>query len=260
MPPHCFQKINRDEQISISKTCVVSGVTDTAYFFWILSQLLFNTLVPHGWNLSPSCIFYGALDRDGHTSTVSYSAEKKIAAHKLIGKISYGIMPLVFVTGYLVIRHTYYANLNRYTDNGTAGTPSLNSEEILTKAAASIDIGLIYFIWLVTFYLLAVINRKKVLFHATYMFTAILTILGPTVDRLIYNLTHALTLDYNFLAQNAVLIFIVLLLFSLSIYQKLNGYSVKPIGVALGIYCIGIGMFFSLPHTLIWRSFVELIL
>ena len=146
--------------------------------------------------------------------------QKKIAAHKLIGKISYGIMPLVFVTGYLVIRHTYYANLNRYTDNGTAGTPSLNSEEILTKAAASIDIGLIYFIWLVTFYLLAVINRKKVLFHATYMFTAILTILGPTVDRLIYNLTHALTLDYNFLAQNAVLIFIVLLLFSLSIYQS----------------------------------------
>jgi hypothetical protein len=186
--------------------------------------------------------------------------QKKIAAHKLIGKISYGIMPLVFITGYLVIRHTYYTNLHRYSDKVTVGTLSLNQKEILTKAAASIDIGLIYFLWLLIFYVLAIINRKKILFHATYMFAAILTLLGPTTDRLIYTITDVLTLNYNFIAQNAVLIFIVFVLFGLCIYQKRNGYSIKPASAALIIYLLGIAVFFSLPNTYAWTSFVELIL
>jgi len=186
--------------------------------------------------------------------------QKKNAAHKLVGKISYGIMPLVFITGYLVIRHTYYANFNSYTDKVKAGISILTPEEILTKAAASIDIGLIYFLWLFTFYLLAVINRKKIVFHATYMFAAILTLLGPTADRLIYSITDALKLDYNFLAQNAVLIFIVFVLVGLSIYQKRNGYSIKPASVALTIYILGIGILFSLPGTSVWTSCIELIL
>ncbi len=186
--------------------------------------------------------------------------QNKIVAHKLIGKISYGVMPLVFITGYLVIRHTYYANLDRYTEKVTTGNSSLTSDEILTKTAASIDIGLIYFLWLLTFYLLAIINRKKIVFHATYMFAAILTLLGPTADRLIYTITDALTLEYNFLAQNAVLIFIVLMLVGLSIYQKRNGYSIKPVGIALTIYILGIGILFSLPRTSMWTSCIELIL
>jgi hypothetical protein len=185
---------------------------------------------------------------------------KKITIHKLIGKISYGIMPLVFITGYLVIRHTYYTNLNSYSEDGIAATSGLNQKEILTQAAASIDIGLLYFLWLFVFYMLAILNRKKILFHATYMFAAILTLLGPTVDRLIYSITDALSLDYNFLAQNAVLIFIVLVLSFLSLYQKQNGYSIKPVGIALAIYILGIGILFTLPHTSLWTSCIELIL
>lgn len=179
--------------------------------------------------------------------------QKKIRIHKLIGKISYFVMPLVFITGYSVIRHTYYANLNS-TDS------KYNPEEIRSQAAASIDLGLVYFIWLVVFYCLAVINRKKTLSHATYMFGAILTILGPTVDRLIYNVMAGLHLHFNFIAQNAVLFSILLILVGLSIYQKRNGNSPKPSITALTIYALGTGVLLVLPHTCAWQLFVEIIM
>ena len=185
--------------------------------------------------------------------------QKKIAAHKLVGKVSYGLMPLVFITGYWVIRHTYYTSLERYTARVVDGISTLTPEELLEKAAASMDIGLIYFIWLFTFYILAIINRKKVLPHATYMFAAILTVLGPSVDRMIYNVITNFEIEYNFLAQNAVLIFIILLLVALAIYQKLNAYSIKAVSIALCIYGTGTVVLLFFTHLSAWRIFVELI-
>lgn len=186
--------------------------------------------------------------------------QEKITAHKLMGKISYALMPLVFITGYLVIRHTYYTNLERYTTRVADGTIKLNPEQLLEKAAASMDIGLIYFIWLFTFYILAVVNRRKVFFHATYMFAATLTLLGPSVDRLIYNVLVSFQRDYNFLAQNAVLFFIILLLTALAIYQKQNNYSTKAVRVALCIYGTGVVVLLFFTHTSPWQIFVELIM
>lgn len=186
--------------------------------------------------------------------------QKKITAHKLMGKISYALMPLVFITGYLVIRHTYYTNLERYTTRVADGTIKLNPEQLLEKAAASMDIGLIYFIWLFTFYILAVVNRRKVLFHATYMFSATLTLLGPSVDRLIYNVLVSFQRDYNFLAQNVVLFFIILLLTALAIYQRQNNYSTKAVSVALCIYGTGVVVLLFFTHTSPWQIFVELIM
>lgn len=186
--------------------------------------------------------------------------QKKIAVHKLMGKISYGLMPLVFITGYLVIRHTYYTSLERYTARVAEGISTLTPAELLEKAAASMDIGLIYFIWLLTFYILAVFNLKRIIFHSTYMFAAILTLLGPSVDRLIYNVLTNFEIEYNFLAQNAVLIFIILLLVALAIYQKRNEYSIKAVSVALCIYGTGTVVLMFFTHTPAWRIFVEVIL
>jgi hypothetical protein len=186
--------------------------------------------------------------------------QRKTKAHKFIGKCSYFIMPVVFITGYLVIRHTYYTDLARGLEKISNGISQLNPEEIRSQAAAAIDIGLVYFTWLFTFYLLAVINRKKILFHATYMFAAILTLLGPTVERLVYNTVTYLGIPYNFFVQNVVLFLILLLVAGLCIYQKRLGNSMKPGVVALTIYAAGISILFLLPGTHIWRLFVELIM
>ena len=186
--------------------------------------------------------------------------QKKTKLHRLIGKASYYIMPLVFITAYLVIRHTYYTQLTIKTAEAANGISKLTADQLLAEAASHLVVGLIYFIWLVIFYLLAVINRKKMLFHATYMFAAILTLLGPTVERLIYHVVTYFGASYNFLAQNGVMFSILLLLLSLIIYQKRKGNSIKPASVALGIYTAGILMIIFLPNTPAWQSFVELIL
>ena len=120
-------------------------------------------------------------------------------------------------------------------------------------------IGMVYLGWFILFYMLAVINRKRVLFHATYMFAAILTILGPSLDRLIYNTWHHYNWSYTFFVEFFVFFFNITLLAALLIYQSRKGLSIKPATVALGIYVIGVLAFFLLPKTQFWISFVELI-
>ena len=63
-----------------------------------------------------------------------------------------------------------------------------------------------------------------------------------------------------FLAENFVFISILLLLSGLIYYQWRKGNTVKPANVSLEIYCAGLVIFYTLPGTVIWRSFVELIM
>ena len=107
--------------------------------------------------------------------------QKKTKLHKAIGKTSYLIMPMLFISSYIVIRHTYYNFINAQVAELETGTSTLAMDKIYSDAAAYIMIGVVYIIWLFIFYMLAIINRKKMLNHATYMFAAILTLLGPTV-------------------------------------------------------------------------------
>ena len=185
---------------------------------------------------------------------------KNTTLHRRIGRISYLLMPFVFVTAFLVIRHTYNVFIANETANVSSESSTLSLDQIQAKAAANMRLGIIYLTWLATFYILAIVNRKKILFHATYMFAAILTILGPTVDRVIGHSLEYLGLPYNFLAENFVFMSILLLLSGLIYYQWRKGNSVKPASVSLGIYCVGLIIFYTLPDTVIWRSFVELIM
>jgi hypothetical protein len=185
---------------------------------------------------------------------------KNTTLHRRIGRISYLLMPFVFVTAFLVIRHAYKLVIANETANVTSGAPTLSLDQIRAKAAANMRLGIIYLIWLATFYILAIVNRKKIIFHATYMFAAILTILGPTLDRLIGHSLSSLGLPYNLVAENFVFISILLVLSGLIYHQWRKGNTVKPASVSLGIYCVGLVIFYTLPDTVIWRSFIELIM
>jgi hypothetical protein len=186
--------------------------------------------------------------------------QKKIYLHKIIGKISYFIMPFVFITGYLVIQYTYYNFIGTQTAQVEKGILKLTEEEIKANGAAYIMIGVVYFIWLLMFYLLAIINRKKMLPHATYMFAAILTILGPTVDRIIYQITTFFGGTFNVFVENAVFTVIISILLLLIIYQRGKETSVNPSVTALSIYVIGIISYHLLPQMTFWKSFIELVL
>lgn len=183
--------------------------------------------------------------------------QKKKNHHKVFDRVSYFVMPIVFITTYLVIRHTYFEHIQFEIENVEKGISILSDEQIKAKAAARIALGSVYFIWLAIFYCLAIINRKKTLAHATYMFAAILTILGPTVYRLIFNVLSGFNLPYYFLAENAIFISILLILISLIAYQKQMKYTIKPASISLCICLTGLLAFFTLQNTKLWNSLID---
>jgi hypothetical protein len=186
--------------------------------------------------------------------------QKKTKLHKAIGKTSYLIMPMLFISSYIVIQHTYYNFISTQAAELEAGNSTIAMEKIYSDAAAYIMIGVVYIIWLFVFYVLAVINRKKMLNHATYMFAAILTLLGPTVDRIMYQITMYFGGSFNVFVENAVFVSILLILTGLILYQNKKEISIKPASIALSIYIAGIIAYHLLPKTSFWNLFVKMVM
>ena len=184
---------------------------------------------------------------------------KKTKLHRLIGKISYFIMPLVFISAYFMIRHTYYKQLERLTTVSKEKAIA-TAAEAQSNAGVVVTIGLVYLFLLMCFYSLAIINRKKVLPHATFMFAAILTLLGPTVDRILFQVYDYFSIEFNLFAELFVFVLIDLLLISLAVYQHKKSLSAKPALIALAIYVAGQIAYFLLPKLKAWPVFVDFIM
>lgn len=172
--------------------------------------------------------------------------KRKLKMHRLLGKASYALMPCVLATTWLVIRNSYW--------DSTQKLSAAADHAALEKAKEFLYIPIVYLLWLGLFYALAVIHRKRVLFHATYMFAAILTLLGPSLDRLIYQVYQYYEIGFNIFADIAVFLLIDGLLLGLLYYQWKKGYSLKAVTVSLFIYVSGQLGNFILPATSFWKS------
>lgn len=187
-------------------------------------------------------------------------AWKKTRVHRFIGKISYFIMPVVFVTGYMIIRHSYQGFIHRQESQVSQGTLTMTAEGITAAANDAIIIGIVYLAWLIIFYFLGVINRKSTGAHSTYMFAATLTLLGPTVDRILFQLYQAMGRGFDYFAELFVFVLIDILLVVLILYQKRRGRSPRPALTALVIYVLGQLGYFFLPKTALWDQVMSVIM
>lgn len=185
---------------------------------------------------------------------------KKTRWHKTVGRLSYWIMPMVFIAVYLMIRHSYYNELERMSSVEIRNKYNLTDSEIYQYAAAYQIKALIDLLWLIIFYTLAIVNRKRMLAHATYMVAAIFTLLGPTLDRVIGQVLGYYEKPFMGFAEYAVFVITLLFFLSLLIFQKRKGYSTIPSTVCFSIYAFGTIGYKYLPLTKFWQSFVELIL
>ena len=185
---------------------------------------------------------------------------KKTKWHKTVGKLSYFIMPMVFIAVYLMIRHSYYHELERMNSVEIRTKYNLTDAEIYQYAAAYQIKALIDFVWLFIFYLLAIINRKRILPHATYMVAAIFTLLGPSFDRVMGQVLRYYEKPFEGFAEYAVFFITLLFFLSLMIFQKRKGYSAIPSAVCFSIYALGTLGYKYLPLTKFWQSIVELIM
>lgn len=185
---------------------------------------------------------------------------KKTNWHKTVGRASYFIMPMVFLAVYLMIRYSYYHELERLSSPEIRNKYNLTNDEIYQYAAAYQIKALIDFIWLIVFYTLAIMNRKRVLFHATYMVAAIFTLLGPTFDRVIGQILDYFEKPFDGFVEYIVFSITLLFFFLLIIYQRQKGNTLIPSLTCFTVYALGVLGYTYLPLTLFWQSFVELVM
>jgi hypothetical protein len=184
---------------------------------------------------------------------------KKQAIHRIIGKISYVIVPLLLISGYFMIQYAYNRIFNATTDYTNKGKGPLSSIEILQIAADGVRIVFVYLIWLGIFYFLSIKNRRTSSVHARYMVAASLTMIGPTVDRIIgiyfqiEKFFGVIPIEYfSYLLQD-------LILAGLLIYDYKKGKPTKTLWICLLIYMIGQFLYWFVEHKAFWQKFVSFV-
>ncbi len=110
---------------------------------------------------------------------------KKLATHRLLGKVSYVLVPLVLLSAWFLARSGYYREIEQLREAASAGLNSMTEFEIL-KAAAVEPAAIIALMIFPLFYLLGIRHRKQSSKHARYMLATALILLGPTVDRIVF--------------------------------------------------------------------------
>jgi hypothetical protein len=109
---------------------------------------------------------------------------KKPATHRLLGKVSYVMVPLVLWSVWVLARKDYHGKIERLSEAAAAGLNNLTEFEI-SKAAAVHPATLIGMMVFAIFYSLAIWHRKQSAKHARYMLATALILLGPTIDRIV---------------------------------------------------------------------------
>ena len=182
---------------------------------------------------------------------------KKLSTHMIIGKISYGLVFLIMLSGFLMIRFSYYRDINQLRQDAAQGLNHFSNYQILQRVAGYMGLPFIWLFWFILFYSLAVINRRKPAIHARFMLATALSLLGPIVDRIVFKLAD--------LAENIRFESVAFLIadFVLSILLW-NDYkikrSTKTLRTTLLIYIIGQALYFTVPGTSAWQYFVTLIM
>ena len=158
----------------------------------------------------------------------------KYKAHKIIGKFTYFLLPLVIISIIGVIRQGYYEDITEKM------TPAQSLKAQFTNIAGIISI-LIY-------YTLAIINILKgnVPLHMRYMICLFLEFIPPTFGR---------TLGYwlnirQFYTYNISILLSTLILVLLIVADKKRKLNYTPYIVALSLYFVVNGIWYALGHPI----------
>ena len=185
---------------------------------------------------------------------------KKLSIHRMLGKISYVLVPLVLASSFLMIRLSYYRVISNARESGPQTLNHLTNLQVLQQAADLQAIAFFYFLWFLIFYSLAVINRRRSPVHARYMVATALTLMGPTVDRIMFFVFKLEFLPGGISAMwvSFVIIDILLLLLLFKDYNK--NRPVKTLLICLLIYIPGQILHFAVLGHDWWREFVAFLM
>lgn len=180
---------------------------------------------------------------------------KKLATHRLLGKVSYVLVPLVLLSAWLLAKSEYHRKIARLTEAASAGLNNLSEFEIL-KTASTNPAAIVALILFALFYSLAIRHRKQSAKHSRYMLATALILLGPTVDRIIFiNLGINRLLGSSPYFVSMLMIDLILVIFICLDFK--NKRETKTLAYCLLIFVVSQLAFYILPTFDWWAVFVK---
>ncbi len=154
----------------------------------------------------------------------------RFKVHRLLGKFSYFLVPLIIVTSVGVINKQYHEGIvQKMTKIESLKTLFIPFTEIVLFSI---------------FYLLAIRNRRKVAFHMRYMICTSVILIIPSLTRI-----SVLWFNINqFTSYLISFIFCDLVLLVLIIFDKKNRLNYKPYVLALMLFLACEGSWYILGH------------
>jgi hypothetical protein len=158
----------------------------------------------------------------------------KYRAHRIIGRLTYYLLPLVMITLIGVIRKQYYEGIEQKMT-------SIQSLEAVFTSIASIFTILIY-------YSLAIIQilKRNIGLHMRYMICLFLEFIPPTFGRTLgywLNIRQFYTYNISILVSAIILILLI-------ISDKKRKLNYSPYVLALSLYVFVNGIWYAMGHPI----------
>lgn len=227
------------------------GYTNVVFFFVVIATITFIGFYKKYFSLAPD---FPGLKNIHHFHALALMtwlsmlivqpiliANNKLKAHKLIGKFSYNLIPIMFVS-MLVVYH------NQYLRMLSEGKPEVETLAFVFSPMTDA-------IPFVIFYLLAVLNKGDTAKHMRYMITTGIVIGGPGLGRIFIT-----WMGMDIFAAIALISLITLLVFvGLIIYDRIKkkNFRINPYTIAFIIWLIPNILIIFFPNTNLWQSFAK---
>jgi hypothetical protein len=159
---------------------------------------------------------------------------KKLSLHRVLGKFSYLLAPIIVFTTIALARHMFFERQGHIT---------------ITQNLSRLFLPFSHMFLFSLFYILAIINKKPSYIHMRYMIVASFVVLAPAIARIDFSWTgfkiNTLILSY---------VFTDLLIAILIVYDWYNKKIYKPYFIALTFFIIVHFSTFYIPATQFWQS------
>jgi len=163
----------------------------------------------------------------------------RISLHRLIGRITFVIAPIVVVSMFLITKFGYYK----------PGPPLTHTEKIGGLSLQAFDI-----VQFVTFYCLAIINRRNTYNHMRFMIGTAIMMIGPGLGRalIVYNnMPFNTAIYYTFYVEIALAAAFLL-------RDLFRRQSYKPNAIVLSLFIVHL-LFWTFRLYQPWQSIGEFI-
>lgn len=227
------------------------GYKNLVFFFGVIAAITFIGFYRKYFSLAPH---FPGLKNIHHIHAIALTtwlsmlivqpiliAHNKMKAHRVIGKFSYLLVPIMFVSMLLVYHNQYL----RMVSEGKPETENLAFVFSPTTDA----------IPFVIFYLLAILNKREAAKHMRYMISTGIVVGGPGLGRIFMT-----WMNMDIFAAIGLMTLITLLVFvGLIIYDKVKNkqFGINPFTIAFIIWLIPNILIIFFPNTTLWQSIAK---